>query len=52
MMAKEYIDRIDKLNLFYLSFYVKNVSSGLTLVMQDHIILHLNYLFLFKKIIL
>lgn len=25
MMAKEYIDRIDKLNLFYLSFYVKNV---------------------------
>ena len=23
MMAKEYIDRIDKLNLFYLSFYVK-----------------------------
>ena len=23
MIAKEYIDRIDKLNLFYLSFYVK-----------------------------
>ena len=31
MMAKEYIDRIDKLNLFYLSFYIKRYFQWLNI---------------------
>ena len=39
MMAKEYIDRIDKLNLFYLSFYIKRyfqwANNNLSALIDD-----------------
>ena len=39
MIAKEYIDRIGKLNLFYLSFYVKiTTASGLILLLNQDLI--------------
>lgn len=39
MIAKEYIDRIDILNLFYLFFYVKiATASGLILVLNQDLI--------------